>query len=58
MDKLTEYRKVERALHSVQMAIMELSQLQGYEYSLKNLNILESHLNNELVILYCETETV
>lgn len=51
MNATEEIRIVERALQSVEMAISDLSRLQGYDYSLKNLVLLAKHLNNEITTL-------
>jgi hypothetical protein len=44
MEQREQYHKIERALLSVEQLILDLEQLQGFEYSVKNLDILANHL--------------
>ncbi len=44
MNTAEQYHKTERALLSVEQLIMNLNELQGFEYSVKNLDILANHL--------------
>lgn len=44
MEQREQYHKHERALLSVEQLIMNLEELQGFEYSVKNLDILANHL--------------
>lgn len=44
MEQREQYHKHERALLSVEQLIIDLEQLQGFEYSVKNLDILANHL--------------
>ena len=44
MEQREQYQKIERALLSVEQLIMNLEELQGFEYSVKNLDILANHL--------------
>lgn len=44
MEQREHYHKLERALHSVEQLIINLEELQGFEYSVKNLDILANHL--------------
>lgn len=44
MEQRLQYHKLERALLSLEQLIMDLEQLQGFEYSVKNLDILANHL--------------
>ncbi len=44
MEQREQYQKIERALLSVEQLIMNLEELQGFEYSVKNLDILGNHL--------------
>ena len=37
---MEQYRKLDRALLSVEQLIIDLEQLEGFEYSVKNLNIV------------------
>ena len=41
---MEQYRKLDRALLSVEQLIIDLEELQGFEYSIKNLDILGNHL--------------
>lgn len=44
MEQREQYHKHERALLSVEQLISDLEQLEGFEYSVKNLDILANHL--------------
>ena len=41
---MEQYRKLDRALLSVEQLIIDLEQLEEFEYSVKNLDILGNHL--------------
>ena len=44
MEQREQYQKYDRALLSLEQLIIDLEQLQGFEYSIKNLDILGNHL--------------
>ena len=44
IEQREQLQKYDRALLSVEQLIIDLEQLQGFEYSMKNLDILANHL--------------
>ena len=44
MEQREQYQKYDRALLSLEQLIIDLEQLEGFEYYIKNLDILGNHL--------------